>query len=171
MQNRIRISTAVSPAAARLAVLWCTALLLGGAVGWQNAGSWTPVLRHAAGCSVHGFSCLLSAAAGIFLTAAAGVLIGRAGVWLICPVQAFLLGALAAAAGCCWRSGGFLIAGMLLFSPLLISSVLLMLWQWMLRNSRAQFLRAVLIGLCAALGIAAAGVFVVSPFLMEVIYF
>ena len=171
MQNHMRISTQIGRRGWILTALWCAALLLGAVAGWKSSDVWSPVLQEAARCSVHAGSCLLASLAGLLLTAAGCCAVGRTFVWVICPVQAFSLGALASAAGCCWRTGGALMAGMLLFSPMLISSVLLMLWQRMLQCSREDLLRAIPAGLCAALVISAVGSFVVSPFLMEVIYF
>lgn len=171
MYVKIRGTTRDQRSEWMLTGLWVLGLLGGAVYAVAYAQDWVPMLVEAAGCSVRWAGALGVTLFPLVVSLAAVLLLGRKVIWILCPMRSFLLGITAGAIGLCWGQQAPVMAGMLLFSGLLSSSVLFLLWNRLLcadpRELRME--TAVLAGMQVL--IAAADTLVVSPFLVEVINF
>lgn len=171
MYDRTRIMIRDRQLEWMLTGLWILGLLGGAACASTFAQGWIPMLSDAAGCSVRWSGALGVTIFPLIGSLAAALLLGRKVVWILCPLRSFLLGMTAGAIGLCWGKQAPVMAGMLLFSGLLSSSVLLLLWHSLLcADSRQLRTQTAFLALMQLL-IAAADTWIVSPFLVEVINF
>lgn len=151
--------------------LWILGLLGGAVTAVCFTQGWSEVLSQSARCSVRWTGALGVTLFPLIGTLAAVLLLGRSVVWILCPVRAFLLGLTAGAVGLCWGKQAPVMAGMLMFSGLLSSSVLLLLWHRLLCAEPRELRLDAAASICMQLLIAAADTWFISPFLVDVINF
>lgn len=151
--------------------LWIAGLLGGAVYASHFAQAWTEMLSQAALCPVRWSGALSVTFFPLIVSLTAVLLLGKNVLWILCPIRSFLLGIMLGAVGICWGRQAPVMAVLLLFSLLLSSSVLLMMWQRMLCGEIREYAMdsAVCAGVLAL--IAAADTWIVSPFLVEVINF
>ena len=155
----------------KLGILWNFGLLLGISVMPAWGGAWMNLVPRAAGCCVSWFGALSAALLPVVISIGAVCLTGPAAVWILCPVRAFLLGMSVGAIGIHCAVQAAPDAWLLLFSGLVSAPVLLVFWYQRLAGRAENFPVQSLLLLAAGLAIAAADVWVVSPFLTDLIIF
>lgn len=151
--------------------LWIAGLLGGAVYALRFAQAWTGMLSQAVRCPVRWSGALSVTLFPLIVSLAAVLILGKNVIWMLCPIRSFLLGMMLGVVGICWGRQAPVMAVLLLFSLLLSSGVLLMMWQRMLCGDvRACAMdSAVCAGVLVL--IAAADTWIVSPFLVEVINF
>lgn len=102
------------------------------------------------------------------LISAYAVLFFPSAVYVLCMLRAFALGAALSGVTCVFGSAGSMICGLLLFSLLVYSPVLI--WFWMQNLGRRNPLFLLQSGICTLIGLAVACLdrAVIAPFLQEI---
>ncbi len=171
MVYRTRITTGLQSLNAGLSFLWAAGLLCGAGYAISFPERWVPILKAASGCGVRWTGALCVTLFPMLISFVGVLFFGRKAVWILCAVRSLLMGIAAGAVGLCWGIRAPVMAGMLLFSSLLSSFILMVMWNHLLCTDLRGMKKETAFLTGIQFLIAAADTLVVSPFLMEVINF